>query len=360
MLRQVHDEHIVGLLYGQRALCIGALAPLNYVGTSEHSYAKLTPFKRLVHTGNAFETIYFGTRAEADRVLAYVRKLHERVVGELSEDAGVTPAGTPYAALDPALMLWTVAVIADSAQCFYELLVRRLTIGEREALWQDYIRFAELFGMPRSAAPPSYDAFRAYYRGRLASDDMYLTDEARYLGYATAFEIPLPRVHQPAKRVHDLLMLGSMPPRVRELYGLRFGPRERLAFDGVVRAVRGARRLVPPPLTRGYNTRSFERVARTERWRIEHGRPTPQVRDGEPVGISPRFAAVSPERPERALPGTGRNRGRIAEGIEGALGGAAGAGGARPGGAPAGRGAARGGRTRADHDPVVGFGRLPQ
>src|SRR3989440_10673223 len=101
MLRRVHDEHLVGLLYGQRALCIGALAPLNYVGTSEHSYAKLTPFKRLVHTGNAFETIYFGSRAEADQVLAYVRKLHENVVGELSEDAGVTPAGDPYFGLQP-------------------------------------------------------------------------------------------------------------------------------------------------------------------------------------------------------------------------------------------------------------------
>ncbi len=302
MLRQVQDEHLVGLLYGQRALCIGALAPLNYVGTSEHSYAKLTPFRRLVHTGNAFETIYFGTRAEADRVLAYVRKLHERVVGSLSEDAGATPAGTPYAALDPALMLWTVALIADSAQCFYEMLVRRLTGSEREALWQDYIRFAELFGMPRSAAPPTYEAFRAYYRGRLASDEMFLTDEARHIGYATAFEIPLPRVHQPAKRVHDLLMLGSMPPRVRELYGLGFGARERMAFDGVARAVRGARRLTPGPLARGYNTRSFERVARTERWRIEHGRPTPQVRDGEPVGIESRFVASGQGQAEAAVP----------------------------------------------------------
>ena len=300
MLRQVHDEHLVGLLYGQRALCIGALAPLNYVGTSEHSYAKLTPFKRLVHTGNAFETIYFGSRAEADRVLAYVRKLHERVVGELASDAGVTPAGTPYAALDPPLMLWTVAVIADSAQRFYELLVRRLTDDEREALWQDYVRFAELFGMPRSAAPQTYDAFRDYYREKLASDEMFLTDEARYIGYATAFEIPLPRVHQPAKRVHDLLMLGSLPPRVRELYGLRFGSRERLAFDALVRAVRGARRLTPQPLARGYNTASFERVARTEQWRIEHDRPTPQIRDGEPVGIRPRFAEVRPPRAETA------------------------------------------------------------
>ena len=296
MLRRVHEEHLVGLLYGQRALCIGALSPLNYVGTSEHSYAKLTPFKRLVHTGKAFEQIFFDTREEADRVLAHVGQLHERVKGTLPEDAGVIPAGTPYSALDPELMLWTVAVIADSAQCFYELLVRRLTDAEREALWQDYIAFGELFGMPREAVPQNYEAFRAYYRGRLASDEMFLTEEARYVGYATAFEIPMPRLQQPGKRVHDLLMLGSLPRRVRELYGLGFSRGQRLAFDTAVRAVRASRRLTPGPLTRGPNTRSFERVASTERWRIEHGKPTPQLRDDGPAGLSRLPVKLADER----------------------------------------------------------------
>jgi uncharacterized protein (DUF2236 family) len=282
MLRRVHDEHLVGLFYGQRALCIGALAPLNYVGTSEHSYAKLTPFKRLVHTAKAFETIFFGSREEADRVLSYVNQLHKSVQGVLPEDAGIFPAGTPYSALDPSLMLWTVAVMADSAQCFYELLVRRLSEQEREDFWQDYLRFGELFGMPRGACPQSYDEFRAWYRDRLAGDEMFLTEEARYIGYATAFEIPMPAIQQPGKRVHDLLMLGSLPRRVRELYGLEYSPRQRAAFTATVRAVRAARRLTPAPLARGWNTRSFEGVAKTERRRIEKGLPTPQVRADAP------------------------------------------------------------------------------
>lgn len=278
MLRQVHDEHLVGLFYGQRALCIGALAPLNYVGTSEHSYAKLTPFKRLVHTAKAFEKIFFGSREEADRILSYVNHLHKSVRGEISEDAGVFPAGTPYSALDPELMLWTVAVMADSAQCFYELLVRRLSDEEREAFWQDYLRFGELFGMPRGECPQTHAAFRAWYRDKLASDEMFLTDEARYIGYATAFEIPMPAIQQPGKRVHDLLMLGSLPRRVRELYELDYTPRQRAAFTATARAIRTARLVMPTPLARGWNTRSFEGVARTERRRIEKGLPTPQVR----------------------------------------------------------------------------------
>lgn len=291
-LRRVHSERLVGLFYGQRALCIGAVKPLNYVGTSEHSSAKLTPFRRLVHTGNAFETIYFGSCEDADRVLGYVAKLHDRVRGTLPEAAGATPAGTAYSALDPALMLWTVAVIADSAQTFYELFVRAMSAAEREALWQDYIRFGELFGLPRSEMPASYPEFRAYWAQQLRGDDLFLTDEARYVGYATAFEIPLPATHQPGKAVHDLLMLGSLPPRVRELYGLPFSPAAQVAFRSAVAAIRGARRITPAPLARGWNTRSFNLVAATERRRIRSGAPTPQVTDEGPVALPRRRGPV--------------------------------------------------------------------
>jgi uncharacterized protein (DUF2236 family) len=277
MLRRVHDERAVGLLYGQRALCIGAVKPLNYVGTIEHSRSKQTPFRRLASTAKAFETIFFGTRAEADRVLSHVEKLHERVEGELPEDAGITAAGTPYSALDPALMLWTVAVIADSAQYFFELLVRPLSDDEREALWRDYLRFGELFGMALEAAPQSYAEFRRYWDEQLASDELFLTAQARHTGYVSAFEIPTPQLHWPAKRVHNLILLGSLPPRVRELYGLSYTWAHRRGFMAAVGAFHTARRGTPRALAWGPNTGSFERVAELERWRLENGRPTPQV-----------------------------------------------------------------------------------
>ncbi|MBV9309224.1 MAG: DUF2236 domain-containing protein, partial [Solirubrobacterales bacterium] len=224
-------------------------------------------------------------RAQADQVLSYVHRLHQKVEGTLSEPAGVFAAGTPYSAFDPGLMLWTVAVIADSAECFYELFIGRLTDEEREALWQDYVHFAELFGMPRDAAPPSYSEFRVYWENKLASDEMFLTPEARYIGYATAFEIPMRSVDQPGKRIHDLIMLGSLPPRVRELYRLSFGRREAAAFRTAVRAISAARRIAPARLARGWNTASFERVAGEERSRIERGKPTPQVREDGPAPL---------------------------------------------------------------------------
>jgi uncharacterized protein (DUF2236 family) len=162
--------------------------------------------------------------------------------------------------------------------------------GRGEALWQDYVRFGELFGLPRSAAPASYREFRAYWRERLAGDGLHLPDEARYMGYASAFEIPMPLVNQPAKRVHDLIMLGSLLPRVRELYGLPFTPAQAAAFRLATHAVRTALPLAPAGVARGLNTRSFELVAGTERRRIVRGRPTPQIRDGDAAGRPARAA----------------------------------------------------------------------
>jgi uncharacterized protein (DUF2236 family) len=278
ILRRVHEEKAVGLMYGQRALCVGAVKPLNYVGTSEHTHSKLTPFRRLAHTGSMFEIVFFGTRAEADRVLGAVRRMHERVVGVLPQDAGPRhPAGTPYSALDPLLMLWTVAVIADSAMWFYEHLVRALSDGEREALWQDYAHFAELFQTPRAVLPPTYAAFRAWYAEQLAGPDLFLTEEARYMGHASAFRIPMSRRRRPAKRIHDLVMLGSLPPRVRELYGLRYTPANAAACAAVLGASRLARPFVPAALKRGSCIPEFEGVAAVERRRIERGQPTPQI-----------------------------------------------------------------------------------
>jgi len=174
-------------------------------------------------------------------------------------------------------MLWTVAVIADSAEWFYDRLVRPLTSDEREALWQDYLRFAELFDMPRASAPPTYREFREWYEHQLAGEDLHLTEEARFMGHASAFEIPMPSNRRLGKRLHDLVMLGSLPERVRELYGLRYTPAQHAACTVALASGRVARLLAPRSLTHGSCIPEFEMVAATERRRIELGHPTPQL-----------------------------------------------------------------------------------
>ena len=273
MLREVHEQRAVGLMYGQRALGIGALAPLNFIGTARNTQAVDRPFRRLVHSAKAFEAIHFGSRAEADAALAMVHRMHTRVNGELPEDAGPFAKGTPYSAFDPELMLWTVAVMFDSALYFYELFVRRLDAGEREALWQDYIRFAELFEMPRDVAPPTYPEFRAWYEDRLTSDEAHLTDEARYVGHAIMFHIPVVAREWPQMRVHNLIMLGSLPAGVRAAYRLPWSPAQAAAFRAAVAASRTVGSILPQSARVGSCDSFFERVQAEEDRRILRGEP---------------------------------------------------------------------------------------
>lgn len=268
VLRRVQGERAVGLTYGQRALLVGALDPRNFVGTIESSRYRDRPFKRLAATGKMFETVFFGTRAEADRVLTAVERMHGEVHGELHQRAGPYPAGTPYSAFDPELMLWTIAVAADSAACLYGLLVRRMGPGELDRFWADWVRFGELFGMPREVAPASWPAFRRWFDDRLAGPELHLTDEAKRVGLTVCFHIPVPGLQAPAMEVHNLIMLGSLPEPVRAHYGLSWSRAQELAFRAAAAAIRASRPLSPRAIARGRNATSFDTVARTEASRM--------------------------------------------------------------------------------------------
>src|SRR5687768_8879092 len=153
MLRRVHGERAVGRIYGQRALLLQACHPLAFAGLTANTQGRDAPFRRLVHTAKTMETVFFGTRAEADRETERVRTMHARVRGTIDEPAGRHPAGSAYRADDPEFLLWILACLADSAQAVYERLVRRMTDDEREGFWSDYVLLGELFGLERRHAP---------------------------------------------------------------------------------------------------------------------------------------------------------------------------------------------------------------
>jgi uncharacterized protein (DUF2236 family) len=288
----------VGVLYGQRALMIGATNPLNYAVTAIHSTGGKRPFQRLARTAEMIEAVIFGSKAEADKVLAAVGGIHRRAEGRLPTRVGRYPAGTRYSALDPELLLWTIAVIADSTEWFYDLLVERMGSREKEALWQDYARLGELFGMPAETTPKTYAEYRRWWASRVASHELILTEEAHQTGYAVAFQMPMPRYAAWLRREHNAIMLGSLPAWVQELYGLSYTAEDQERFDNATDAVRRLRRCSPRCLPCGRNRWFYRWVTREEGRRIRHGRPTPEL-------VKPRvsFAERSGRRHRSERPG---------------------------------------------------------
>jgi uncharacterized protein (DUF2236 family) len=267
MARRVHGDRAVGLLYGQRALLIGALEPLTYTGTMLSTKAGDRPFERLARTAKIQETVFLGTREEADEALAKVHRLHRRIKGELPEAAGAHPAGSAYSALDPELMLWTLAVIADSGREMYETMVRPLSEAEREALWQDYVRFGELFGLSRRAVPGSHREFRAWWEERLSSPHLQATPHALRFAPLIAFEQPVPAAARGNLAVQNLVIKGTLPPRVRRdlRHPLDPGPRAGLPFRGGESPPCPGH--LPAPDARGRNDVFFDVVTEGERRR---------------------------------------------------------------------------------------------
>ena len=276
MARRVHGERAVGLLYGQRALLIGALEPLTYTGTMLSTRSADRPFQRLARTAKIQETILLGTREEADKALAVVERLHRRVKGELPEAAGTHPAGTAYSAFDPELMLWTLAVIADSGRAMYEAMVRPLSEAEREGLWQDYVRFGELFGLQRADVPGSYREFSAWWRERMSSPDLQATDHGLEMAPLVAFHQPVPAPARGNLVAQNHIIKGTLPPRVREIFGIPWGRSHEALYRTMTAGHRRARRFFPHQVRRGRNDVFFDVVTETERRR--GGTRTPRLR----------------------------------------------------------------------------------
>ncbi|MGH2906150.1 MAG: oxygenase MpaB family protein [Solirubrobacterales bacterium] len=278
MLREIHGERVVGLYYGQRTTLIGALDALLYESTERHTHGKAQPWARLSRTARIMENIFFGTREDADRELARVAAMHAKVKGTIPASADPRIAGKKYSAHDPQLAFRTIGSMADSAEKIYETFVRKLTDVEKERFWEDYLLAGELFGLSRDDAPKSYVEFRNTWDEWLEDRTLFLTDGGRESAIQSAFHQPLPRPQQEVqKRLNYLIVTGTLPQGVRDIYELQWGSKEKLAFRALSKSMRTGRPVTPRPLRRGRNHAQFNLVARTEHFRQSRGRETWQI-----------------------------------------------------------------------------------
>jgi uncharacterized protein (DUF2236 family) len=211
--------------------------PLVAAGVVEHSGYDRDLWRRLFRTLRALYFVAFGDRAEAERVGAEVRAAHARVHGTTATELGPFPAGTPYSASDPGLMLWVHATLVYSSLAAYERFVSPLSARERERYYGEMAVMAELFGTPRDVLPPTYSDFCDYFDAQLRSDAITVTEPAREVA-AVILASPLPAPLRLLVPAHRLATARILPERVRRAYGLRWTPLHDVALPFASRAVR--------------------------------------------------------------------------------------------------------------------------
>ena len=234
---RVHRETTV-LFGGARALLMHAAHPLVVAGARETGFYERDPWKRLERTLILTYAITFGTTRDATRAAERINEVHRHV-------HGIDPVtGLPYDAFDPDLLLWVHACLVDSALRFEELTVGSLTPDERERFHSEQMTAAELLRLPRDRIPPTVDDLRTYIDGVAESGVLRITDASEQV--AGLFRDP-PRDAQwrPVLRRVAAWAFGTLPPRVRSMYGVRWNPIREARLRAELRALRSVRPAIP-------------------------------------------------------------------------------------------------------------------
>jgi uncharacterized protein (DUF2236 family) len=234
---RVHRETTV-LFGGARALLMQAVHPLIIAGARESGFYQRDPWKRLQRTLALTYAITFGTKLEAMRAAERINAVHRSVHG-VDEVTGL-----PYDAFDPDLLLWVHACLVDSALLFEQLTVGRLDDEGRERFHHEQMVAAELLHLPRAHIPPTVGKLRAWMERLIAGGILQVTDAS--LDVASMFHDP-PREAEwrPVLRAVSWWAFGTLPPPIREQYGVRWNASRELALRGTLRWLRLFRPAIP-------------------------------------------------------------------------------------------------------------------
>jgi uncharacterized protein (DUF2236 family) len=205
-------------LSGPRALLLELAHPLVAAGVAQRSNYKGDPLGRLYRTLWVMTDINFGDGESARRAVQRIHGCHASVSGSLAADVGPYLAGTPYQANDPLLKLWVLATLVDSIWVVHDLLLRPLTLAEKQAYYRDTQVLGRALGIPPEMMPPTYDDFLDYVDSMLTSDLLTVGDDARAIVRALLYAPGL----GPVIRAASFVSIGLLPERLRLAYGFEW------------------------------------------------------------------------------------------------------------------------------------------
>lgn len=235
------------LLGWSRAILLQLAHPLVAAGVAEHSSfrgGRLSAAARLHHTVRAMLALTFGDDAARTAALDGIREIHRRVHGRLPAAAGVFPAGTPYSAEDPDLVLWVHATLLESMPLIYDRVVEPLTAEDRDAYCAEAAAIAIDLGAREEEVPRSWTALTRYLDRTYESGGIAVSGEARKLA-AAVLSPPFAVFVAPVAAVNRLVTVGLLPEPIRVQYGFEWSATRERWLEGALDGVRRLRRMLP-------------------------------------------------------------------------------------------------------------------
>jgi len=245
---QVFANPIALFVGGVTAVLLELAEPSVRSGVWDHSSFQRDPGTRLRRTGFAAMMTVYGPRSAAEKMIAHVVRMHERVKGS-------TPDGVAYHANDPRLLDWVQGTASFGFTEAYHRYVRSLSAREMDAAFAESGPAARLYGAlgaPRSRM--EWESMLSQTARGLEGSDI-LADFMRIMGEAPILPAPL----RPLQRLLVRAAVEITPEPVRSLPQLR-GRGLRFGEAALVRAL--ARGSVLVPLGDTPQAQAARRVAR--------------------------------------------------------------------------------------------------
>lgn len=249
MMWRLSRHALLGAHGSGRALLLQIAHPWVTTGVDEHSTTRNDPLGRAARTFTTVISIIYGSLDQAIHQARIVHNVHEKIRGRMGVDAGAFGKGSEYQANEANAMLWVHATLWDTAVMMHELFKGPLTPQEKNRYYEETRLFAYMFGIPDSILPRNWNEFMDYNRAKWDSDQLTVTPATRELA-AFLFD-PLHVVLTPAMYWLKIVTAATMPPRLREEFGLRFGSREQFLFTQGRKVVSAAEPWVPDLLRHG-------------------------------------------------------------------------------------------------------------
>jgi len=244
--RKLNGERLV-ILSWARAILLQMAHPLIATGVAQHSTYRggaAIAARRAHHTIGAMLALTFGDESQRESTFSRIRGIHKTVHGVLPRDAGPFPAGTPYSAEDPELLLWVHATLLDSIPDLYQRIIAPLSAAELDAFCAESAPTLIALGGEPARAPRTWAALRGYVDDMYRSGVLTMTQEGREIAHAvlTPRVIGLPF---PGGSLHRLITIGLLPDGLREAYGFPWNGTRARRLDRTLRWLSTARRLMP-------------------------------------------------------------------------------------------------------------------
>ena len=230
---QVFANPVALFVGGVTAVLLELAEPSVRSGVWDHSSFQRDPGTRLRRTGFAAMMTVYGPRSQAEKMIAHVVRMHERV-------KGATPDGVAYHANDPRLLDWVQATASFGFTEAYHRYVRSLSAAQKDAAFAEAGPAARLYGA--SGAPRSLEEWEALLTRTAPSleGSEILADFMRIMGQAPILPAPL----RPLQRLLVRAAVEITPEPVRSLPQLR-GRGLRFGEAALVRALARGAALVP-------------------------------------------------------------------------------------------------------------------